>query len=231
MNSTAEPSLRLLAEAGFSFVSKETLGGHENMARDIDLLKAAERGNAGCRVYFWDGPWVSLGRFQHPEVDLVNPSVTQWVMRPTGGKAVLHGHDVTVGLAIPLRLMTDAERPGIKLVYTLIAQPLITALRECGMPAALAADTKFAGRGKRVADCFAHISPNDIVDEKTGVKVCGCALRLSQNAVLIQASIPFKSPLVESSSVIREAGRQQNVKWDHEAFAERLKAALQTEPI
>src|SRR5579862_8679410 len=78
------------------------LDGMTNMVKDTELLTGAEAGAAGCRVYGWDGPWVSLGRFQSPKRDLLSPENTHWVTRPTGGKAVLHGHDVTVGLAVPL---------------------------------------------------------------------------------------------------------------------------------
>ena len=73
------------------------------MARDAELLERAERGESAARVYSWDGAWVSLGRFQRPEKALLRSEEIDWVMRPTGGKAVLHGHDVTVGIALPLR--------------------------------------------------------------------------------------------------------------------------------
>ncbi len=219
------------------------LNGPLNMARDVDLLDGAESGVAGCRVYAWDGPWVSLGRFQRPEDALLTPTsaaeheklvegfgssqFVPWVIRPTGGKAVLHGHDVTIGLAVPLSVLNlEGPRVSIKAAYTQITQPLIAALRGCGLPAALAVETKFAERGPRVADCFAHISPNDIVDERTGVKVCGCALRLTQRAILVQASIPVGRPLVEPESIIRGAAKVPIASWDHLSFVEQLKKSL-----
>src|SRR5687768_7523544 len=73
--------------------------GITNMQVDIDLFHAAERGEFSLRFYSWDGPWVTLGRFQDPARDLLDPSLVPWVVRPTGGKAVLHGHDLTVTLA------------------------------------------------------------------------------------------------------------------------------------
>src|SRR5205085_6034945 len=100
------------------------LEGHTNMLRDRELLSRAEAGEAGCRVYGWLGPWVSLGRFQSPERDLVQPEATNWVVRPTGGKAVLHGHDLTVGLAVPLSAL-GLENRSLKAVYRAIVQPLI----------------------------------------------------------------------------------------------------------
>src|SRR4051812_23191761 len=115
------------------------------MERDIRLLDSAENGVAGCRIYTWDGPWVSLGRFQSPDRDLVDPERSNWVMRPTGGKAVLHGHDVTVGLAVPLRLLDLTGQRSLKAVYRLVIGPLVEGLRACGIPARLAEETQFSG--------------------------------------------------------------------------------------
>lgn len=198
------------------------------MSRDLDLLRSAETGEAGCRVYAWDGPWVSLGRFQSPERDLVDPANTSWVSRPTGGKAVLHGHDVTVGLAIPLALL-GLEKGALKLAYRAVVDPLVAGLRACGVAARLAEDTSWCGQGKKTADCFAFSSPNDVVDEITGAKVCGCALRLTDAAVLVQASLPNGRPLVSPETVIRNAALTYRV-WDSAPFADALHRALTSMP-
>ncbi|MBI1756601.1 MAG: hypothetical protein HY248_01200 [Fimbriimonas ginsengisoli] len=199
------------------------------MARDAELLVQAEAGQPGCRVYGWDGVWVSLGRFQSAERDLLNPSETNWVMRPTGGKAVLHGHDVTVGLAVPLATLGLQGAPrALRLAYAAVARPIVEALRACGLPAVLA-EQRGLGTGKtaRTADCFAHTSPNDIVDERTGLKVCGCALRLTQRAVLVQASIPARPPLVDPKTIIRGASASVAwIAWDSCNFATELHGAL-----
>lgn len=196
------------------------------MARDRRLLEGAEAGAAGCRVYRWDGVWVSLGRFQHPERDLLWPDRTRWVVRPTGGKAVLHGHDVTVGIAVPLALlgMGDSRR-ALKPAYRWVASLLVAGLREAGVPAALAERTAHESRGVRTADCFAFTSANDIVREDTGAKVCGCALRLTDRAVLVQASLPNGPALVDPRSVLREAAVESGDEWDADRFAEGLERA------
>lgn len=209
------------------FVLNGALDGPTNMAGDSALLAAAEAdGEVGCRVYSWEGPWVSLGRFQHPERDLVDPEGTHWVMRPTGGKAVLHGHDVTVGMAVPFTVVGTGPRE-LRACYRWVASPIIEALRACGVPAALGERTVFAGKGTRTADCFTHVSANDIVDERSGVKVCGCALLMGRSAVLLQASIPNGPPLVPAESVIREAKNPSASPWEAEGFPEALQAALQ----
>ncbi|MEA2553504.1 MAG: lipoyl(octanoyl) transferase [Fimbriimonadaceae bacterium] len=193
-----------------------------NMRLDEDLLKSAELGVAGCRVYSWTEPWITLGKFQSPEKDLMPGSDVPWVLRPTGGKAVLHGHDITVGFAMPLA----GSSRSLRAVYRAMADPLICALRECGLPAALGENTRFSGRGPRVADCFAYLSANDIVDERTGQKVCGCALKVTRTAALVQASIPAGRPLVDPATVIVGGKALVGPPWDSERFAQALQKAL-----
>jgi len=195
------------------------------MRRDLALLGRAESGQIGWRVYGWEGLWVTLGRFQSPERDLVDPLSTKWVLRPTGGKAVLHGHDVTIGLAAPLAQL-DADSRSIKSVYRVVIAPIVAALRACGVPAGLAEETRFSNSGPRTADCFAFSSSNDIVDAETGRKLCGCALRLTHSAVLVQASIPNGLPLVDPASVIVNADRHNPVEWDASNFCVAFEDAM-----
>lgn len=85
------------------------------MNRDATLLADAEVGTLGARVYSWDGPWVSLGRSQSPERDLLPTNPVPHVIRPTGGQAVLHGHDITIGLAIPMDIVVAANPDEIEI--------------------------------------------------------------------------------------------------------------------
>jgi lipoyl(octanoyl) transferase len=207
------------------FTEGEILDGPANMARDIELLRQAEAGCPGCRVYGWTGPWVTLGRFQSPGRDLVAPDNTNWVIRPTGGKAVLHGHDITVGLAIPLDRL-NLQKRSLSEVYRAVIQPIVAGMRACGVQATLAEETRWTSQGERTADCFAFSSPNDIVDALTGLKVCGCALRLTATAVLVQASLPNGKPLVDPERVIKNAALSFR-EWDARDFPDALKAALE----
>ncbi len=174
--------------------------GDENMARDRQLFEAAESGMPRGRVYEWIGPWVSLGISQDPARTVLPNCSIPMTRRPTGGKAVLHGHDLTVGLAIPLepRLRT------VKSSYRFVVPFLVEALNEVRIPAALGEDTPFVRKLGQVMDCFAHVSPNDIVDPTTGRKVCGCALKLGRQSVLVQASIPVYLPQVDPATVFAD---------------------------
>lgn len=201
------------------------LDGFTNMARDRDLLDAAEQGSPGARVYRWRGAWVSLGVFQSADRDVLSGCELPTVMRPTGGKAVLHGHDETIGLALPLASIGVDSR-SLKAAYRAVIAPIIQAMRACGVPATLAEATEFVRSAGRTADCFAHVSPNDVVDERTGMKVCGCALKLTQRAVLVQASLPNGLPLVDPQKVFARPSVTHAPEWDATNLADALEAAL-----
>jgi lipoate-protein ligase A len=214
------------------FSADPALPAQVNMDRDRALLASAEAGAPAARVYSWDSAAVSLGRYQHPHRDLLNPDLIPWVMRPTGGKAVLHGHDATVAIAWPLAALADQEHPverlrrSVRSVYRALTAPLIEALRLSGLDAALGEETRFAGRGLRTADCFAHVSSNDVVHRVTGVKVCGCALYISEQAVLLQASIPCREPLIDPSLVFSAPARLAVQRWQPEQLPEHLRNTL-----
>ena len=163
-----------------------------------------------------------------------------WVIRPTGGKAVLHGHDVTVGLALPLTLLSEASgieeeklSRSLRTVYRLAIAPIVDALRKCGQPAVLGEDLRTNDKRQttndtraKVSDCFAVVSPNDVVHEKTGMKVCGCALKLTQRAVLVQASIPAAAPLIDPFRVFAKPSTIPLSPWRHEEFPKAFDQAM-----
>ena len=192
----------------------EIADGPTNMARDAALLESG-----GWRVYGWDGPWVSLGRFQTPERALA-PGWDRWCVRPTGGRAVLHGHDVTLAYA----LAHDGDGRALKALYRRLIAPLVEALNDCGLSCRLAETTRYVGRGRESEDCFAFRSPNDVVCPDTGLKVCGCALRVTERAALLQASVPAGPPLVEGAI----AGRAPHAwrGWDTGRFEDAIRRAM-----
>ncbi|RYG25028.1 lipoate--protein ligase family protein [bacterium] len=199
----------------------EIADGRTNMAKDAELLFAAEAGAAGWRVYRWDGPWVSLGRFQRAERAVV-AGWERWCVRPTGGRAVLHGHDLTLAYALP----HDGDCRQIKEVYRRLIAPLVEALNACGLECQLAETTRYVGRGRESEDCFAFRSPNDVVCPDTGKKVCGCALRISERGALLQASVPHGAPLVEPGEAIVGATRMSPSRWDADGFLGAVSAAM-----
>lgn len=202
--------------------------GPLNMARDLDLLHHAEAGRLGARVYGWQGAWVSLGRSQKPERALLPGCAVPHVARPTGGKAVLHGHDVTIGLALPLDVLglSPGHSRSVGPVYRRVVGVLVRALQQSGVRADLGENVEYPEPKGHTADCFAHVAPNDIVDPSTGQKLCGCALRVTQNAVLVQASIPASRPLVTPNQVFSRPSASFWIQLDASEFAAALDDAL-----
>lgn len=195
------------------------------MRVDGELLRAASEGLGGARIYEWDGPWVSLGTSQSPDRDLIDPNAIRWVRRPTGGKAVLHGHDITIAIACPLASLSPDSR-RVREVYRRIIEPIIAGLNSAGVPARLAVDTPFGRTKGRTSDCFSHISPIDVVDATTGRKLVGCALRLTRVAVLAQCSAPVGMPLIDPAEVFRSPHVPQPLEVSKDDLAEALRTGL-----
>jgi lipoate-protein ligase A len=189
----------MIGSAPISVIQDGAADGDQNMALDSALAGDQPI----VRIYEWSEPWVTLGRFQDPQSSLLPGCPVRWTLRPTGGKAVLHGHDLTVAVFLP-------AAPGelsVKRAYRTLIQPIVTALARVGVRAALGEETAFITRGLRTADCFRHVSPNDVVDPATGRKLVGCALRIDSTGVLAQCSIPLRAPLVPPERVFHEPHR------------------------
>ena len=190
------------------------------MERDLAILIEAEGGVVGCRIYGWKGVWITLGRFQSPDDALVDPSECNWIVRPSGGGAVLHGHDVTVGLAVPMRR-------SIRGTYRIVTRPLIEALNTAGVSAILAEDIQASQFRTTGPDCFAAISANDVIDPSNHRKVCGCALRRTGRAVLLQASIPIRNPLERPDRLIKAAVAPHLNALDYRTFISTLRINME----
>ncbi len=167
------------------------------MARDVALFALFERGEIPptLRVYEWASPALTYGYSQRLPERLVQAAHALGIplfRRPTGGKAVLHGHDLTLALvgALPARVYP-------RQVYLDLAPALIRAFRQVGIPATMgtapAPNPLSLDDG---GDCFATPAFTDIVCAETGIKLMGCALRASEHGFLMQASIPLQAPRV-----------------------------------
>ena len=193
------------------------------MGRDVALLERAEQGVSGARIYFWDSMWVTLGRNQNPKDALLDLRINQ-VQRPTGGAAVLHGHDLTIGIAMPLDAL-DCKGREVKKAYLGLVHPIIEALKAVGIPAALGID--IPNRPNQDSPyCFAMKANYDVLNQETGEKICGCAMHMTQKAALLQASIPVSVPLAEPSKIMRNYVATPLVALDRDAFINAFRNSL-----
>lgn len=167
--------------------------GAENMAVDEAILTTHGEGGTPptLRFYTWDRPAVSLGYFQDAarEVDreACREAGVSVVRRQTGGRAVLHEHEVTYSVVVSSDLL-----PGsVVETYRRLAEGLVLGLRELGYAAELAPEKTGpagpGGPGGRAGACFEVPSSYEIV--VGGRKVVGSAQTRGRGAILQHGSI------------------------------------------
>jgi lipoyl(octanoyl) transferase len=160
-----------------------SLGAAAQMAADLALLDSVAAGALPVlRFYRWDPPALSLGRFQ-PDADVDHAACARLgvevVRRPTGGRALLHGGDLTYAVAMA---RPGGERGGVDAIYDRLAAGLIAGLARIGVRAAVARHDGPAG-----AVCFATQQGADLrVGDR---KLCGSAQVHRAGAVLQHGSI------------------------------------------
>jgi hypothetical protein len=142
------------------------------------------------------------------------------VHRPTGGGAVVHGHDLTFSLAVPLsEIRVDSRK--LRAIYSFLVEPVRRAL------AATLRGEVLQASSKGVSDspaCFSRASAFDLTFD--GTKIAGCALRVSRRAALLQVSIPVRPPEQPPSDVLIGESFEFNHVLDEFAVRRTLTAEL-----
>ncbi len=196
----------------------------ENMARDEALFEQLQQDESALpivRVYRWDRPSVSIGRLQHEQaVHDAFPGLPS-VRRPTGGRAVVHGSDITISVAV-----RDADLPGdraggVMSSYRQIVGGVLQAFCRVGVSVALGSGQ--ARTRLESVDCFALSARCDVVESDTGRKVAGCAQRRQHGVLLQQMSIPLTA--IPDGAAFRKAlkaGFEQNLGVTEWVLVDRL---------
>lgn len=161
------------------------------MAVDLALAESVQRAKSHpvLRLYTWSQPAISCGHFQRIEQELDLQACRQKgvavVRRPTGGRAVRHGSDLT------LTIVAHEAEPGIgdsvEETYRRIAGAVTWGLRDLGIQAEL---VRTQATGKEIlgsASCFASKSRHELV--LGGRKAFGCAQRRRDGVILCQGSL------------------------------------------
>jgi lipoyl(octanoyl) transferase len=167
------------------FHLSEPASGTRNMALDEALMARATRSGDGVfRVYGWSRPTLSLGRNQRArgiyDVAAAEALGIEIVRRPTGGRALLHHHEVTYSVTMPAADVADARR-----AYDFINEVLLSAIRRLGVPASRASYTSAIPPGPR--PCFDVPAEREIVVE--GRKLVGSAQWRNAGSLLQHGSI------------------------------------------
>lgn len=194
----------------------------ENMAVDEALARACDGGSDGfpaLRLYWWCVPTMSIGAKERLEeaadVKACRDLGIALVRRPTGGRAVLHDHELTYAVIGPLgakpfdgnieesyRLTAEALREGISRIgidLTLTAggikmHPRTLPSRDAPQHPSLAASM-------RHLPCF--VAPSRYELTWQGRKVVGSAQRRLRNSVLQHGSILFTT---DAETLARASG-------------------------
>ncbi len=157
------------------------------MAVDLALLHAAaSQGQAVLRTYGWARPTVSFGRNEAVrgvwDVEAMEADGVDVVRRPTGGRALWHGREVTYSVTMPWP--TDRSW---REAYDAVNQRLLQALLMLGVPARLHARDASPAVSPDGSMCFAAPSVGEIVVD-TG-KVAGSAVWRTSGGYLQHGSI------------------------------------------
>jgi lipoyl(octanoyl) transferase len=166
-----------------------------NMAVDEAILEAfaVEGGTTAVRFYSWSPPAVSLGYAQsiEREIDLRQCTALgiDVVRRPTGGRAVLHDHEVTYSLVIGAN--DPRVSSGILAAYLTISQALIRGLSYLGITAELLPLRRGVSLPSNQVSpvCFAMPSSYEVA--VAGRKIIGSAQRRAHDVIMQHGSIPL----------------------------------------
>ncbi len=160
----------------------------QNMAEDSALLAAlgSSGGTPTVRVYTWSRKSVSIGRLQSEEaVRRLYPDLPL-ARRPTGGRAVVHGEDLTITVALPLDCLPPECR-SVLASHELLVDPVKAALTACGLTVCYGGCPIRSQRD--IVNCFDLAASCDLIDGHTGTKLVGSAQRREGNALLQQMSL------------------------------------------
>ena len=166
-----------------------------NMALDEALLEWNSQGKFPpvIRFYGWNPATLSIGYFQKVEKEIDMEAVRKqnigFVRRPTGGRAVLHEHELTYSV-----IVSEAHPAMPKTVteaYRVISEGILKGFHQLGLDAYFAVPKTEADRealkSPHSAVCFDAPSWYELVVE--GRKVAGSAQTRQKGVILQHGSI------------------------------------------
>jgi lipoate-protein ligase A len=175
--------------ASWTYADTGFRSGSWNMRYDTDLAARCDRdGVPVLRVYGWNPAAVSIGFHQHEsdfDADALRRDGIDIVQRPTGGRAILHAHELTYSVVHPL-----AGGVTPRALYQTVNEIICRALVQLGVPAELSDVGDPLNRVYRAESgipCFSSSARNEI--HVGGKKIVGSAQRKIGTAILQHGSI------------------------------------------
>lgn len=165
--------------------------GATNMAIDEAILeeRIEDRAPPTLRLYGFAPACVTIGLSQKMDEstgDRIRAEGIDVVRRPTGGRAVLHLHDLTYAFVGTDTTCGGEFSTSITESYKQISQGLVAAFAELGIPTELGA-TGVAYR--HLQDCFMATTGSDL--HHNGTKLIGSAQVRRRGSILQHGSVPL----------------------------------------
>lgn len=162
-----------------------------NMALDEAIATHVRRGRSQptLRLYGWEGPSVSLGSFQ--KISDINSDYCAAhkvgiVRRPTGGRAILHGDELTYSFC---SRNIKAFSHGLMETYRRLSIAFASALGMLGLKVEMKTEREAGRELMRSPLCFRSASYGEISIEAK--KLVGSAQKRWLDGFLQQGSIPY----------------------------------------
>ena len=184
------------------------LDGPANMAVDEALLACFDPASAApaLRVYGWDPPAFSIGRFQDAgqvlDLEKCRQAGIRVVRRITGGGMIYHAEELTYAIVCAPRHLPPAQ--SVKDSFRVLTSFILHFYGKLGLAARYAVDHYPSGTrlGERTPLCFAGRETYDILVE--GRKIGGNAQRRLRNVIFQHGSIPLSNCLAAAARFVRE---------------------------
>jgi lipoyl(octanoyl) transferase len=184
------------------------LDGPSNMALDEALLCCfdAQRSLPVLRLYGWNPPALSVGRYQDAgaalNLELCAADGVPLVRRMTGGGIIFHAQELTYSMVCSPEHI--GEVLGVKEGFRRLCGFLLGTYQRLGLESAFAADLNLAGErlGGRAAFCFAGKEEFDVL--VNGRKIGGNAQRRLRGAILQHGSIPLESRVRDALRYLKD---------------------------
>lgn len=184
-----------MAKEVWAYIDSGDCSPSFNMAMDEALLNWHSKGEIPpiIRFYGWDPATLSIGYFQKAEKEInleeVRKQGVGFVRRPTGGRAVLHEHELTYSVIV------SEEHPNMPMTvteaYRVISEGVLRGFQNLGLDAYFAVpktdSEKAALKEPRSSVCFDAPSWYELVVE--GRKVAGSAQTRQKGVILQHGSI------------------------------------------
>ncbi|MFJ7746150.1 biotin/lipoate A/B protein ligase family protein [Peribacillus sp. NPDC097295] len=180
-----------MSKEKWGFIDSGDCSAAYNMAMDEALLNWQSNGEIPpiIRFYGWKPATLSIGYFQKAEAEIDLTEVKRqglgFVRRPTGGRAVLHEHELTYSVIVP------ESYPGmpntVTEAYRVISEGILRGFRNLGLAAYFSVpeteQEKAVLKSPKSSVCFDAPSWYELVVE--GKKVAGSA-QTRQKGVILQ---------------------------------------------